>query len=319
MAAVWPDRVVDDANLAQNIAVVRKAIAALHGEPGSIETFPGRGYRILGPVRAKGEIPQASSANPLWLNKIVLAAAATLVLGLGSLAAWWSREPAAAPEELHRLPVTRLAGKEHQPAISPDGKAVAFVWDRPGETEPGIWVQYAGHDSPRRITPEGAAYASPAWSPDGRSLAADDTPSRQEAFAIYLISLDTGERRRLTSPEALIVGDLEPRFSPDGAAVTFIRMFHRAHQELFNVSLASGAVAQLTADRRRITGQDWLADGRTLVFSSDGGGEYRLWKREQSGAAGRGFGSPESTATFRFSFRPRVMFPRWSIRLCTRT
>jgi len=50
MATVWPDRIVDEANLAQNIAVIRKAIGAAHGEPGQIETFPGRGYRILGPI-----------------------------------------------------------------------------------------------------------------------------------------------------------------------------------------------------------------------------------------------------------------------------
>ncbi len=50
IAAVWPDRVVDEANLTQNIAVVRKALGAERGSPGYIETFAGRGYRLVGPV-----------------------------------------------------------------------------------------------------------------------------------------------------------------------------------------------------------------------------------------------------------------------------
>ncbi|MCX7605517.1 MAG: winged helix-turn-helix domain-containing protein, partial [Bryobacteraceae bacterium] len=53
MAAVWQDRVVDEANLAQNIAVIRKTLAASPGDPAYIETFPGRGYRLLGPVSAE--------------------------------------------------------------------------------------------------------------------------------------------------------------------------------------------------------------------------------------------------------------------------
>src|SRR3954464_9075864 len=39
MNAVWPDRAVDDANLKQNIAVIRKTLAAPPGQPGHIDTF----------------------------------------------------------------------------------------------------------------------------------------------------------------------------------------------------------------------------------------------------------------------------------------
>ena len=50
LSAIWPDRVVDEANLTQNIAMVRRALGAERGTPAYIETFPGRGYRLLGPV-----------------------------------------------------------------------------------------------------------------------------------------------------------------------------------------------------------------------------------------------------------------------------
>ena len=48
MTAVWPGKVVDEANLKQNIAVIRKSLAIEPGMPGYIETFVGRGYRIIG-------------------------------------------------------------------------------------------------------------------------------------------------------------------------------------------------------------------------------------------------------------------------------
>src|SRR5687768_8891017 len=58
MSAVWTDRVVDEANLAQNIAVVRRILAAEKGSPAHIETFPGRGYRLEGPVISLSDAPE---------------------------------------------------------------------------------------------------------------------------------------------------------------------------------------------------------------------------------------------------------------------
>ena len=49
---VWPDTVVEEANLASNISLLRKALG--EGENGHryIETVPKRGYRFVAPVRA---------------------------------------------------------------------------------------------------------------------------------------------------------------------------------------------------------------------------------------------------------------------------
>ena len=53
--AIWQGRVVDEANLIQNIAVIRRTLGVKQGQPGFIETFPGRGYRLLGPILAEEE------------------------------------------------------------------------------------------------------------------------------------------------------------------------------------------------------------------------------------------------------------------------
>jgi DNA-binding winged helix-turn-helix (wHTH) protein/tetratricopeptide (TPR) repeat protein len=61
IAAVWPDTVVEENNLAHNINALRKAL----GDPHLIETVPGKGYRFLGTASPAPAIPgRRSSAVP---------------------------------------------------------------------------------------------------------------------------------------------------------------------------------------------------------------------------------------------------------------
>lgn len=329
MQSVWPDRVVDDANLAQNIAVVRRALKAVDGTPGSIETFAGRGYRILGPITASDDAawePPAASSRHFPKPVLPILATAGILGALTLVATWHWSSSSTTTEQPHPVPVTRFAGMEHQAAVSPDGKTVAFVWEREGEPRPGIWVQPMAGGAARAITQAHDTFDSPAWSPDGRHLAflrfhqsvgaivahsldsgeervvsgvfptrynlpyhhldwspdgsivIDDTPDARHPLAIFLVSPETGEKRRLTDPGDLIIGDIDPHFSRDGKTISFLRAFHRTSQELFTVPAAGGKVIQLTADGKRITGQDWMPDGKALVLASNRSGEFRIWK-----------------------------------------
>src|ERR1700704_682433 len=51
MAAVWPDTVVEENNLNQCIGALRKALGETPGERRFLVTEPGRGYRLVAPVR----------------------------------------------------------------------------------------------------------------------------------------------------------------------------------------------------------------------------------------------------------------------------
>lgn len=340
LSAVWPDRIVDEANLAQNIAVIRKALGSSPGDPAYIETFPGRGYRLVGPVTvdlpnelSEASIPQSTvqpdgSGWPSGVHpgrRIRSAAVGMLALsGLVILLLVVLRR--GGPDAvLSVAPVTRLTGKEYQPAISPDGSAVAFVWQESERALPGIWVQKIGEPTPRQLSAPGFSWSSPAWSPDGKRiaclrlgvssgeiviltveggapeivapvlptrfgltyphldwspdgewLAVDDTPSLSQPLSIFLVNLRTGEKRRLTQPEELIIGDVAPRFSPDGKTIAFIRAFHRSYQEVFTVPVSGGTPRQWTSDSRMVTGVDWSPDG--LLAGSSRGGSYRIWR-----------------------------------------
>ena len=177
MAAVWPDRVVEEANLTQNISVIRKALAADAGSPGHIETFAGRGYRIEGPViRHSDREPEPAAANaapavsrPGGRKRPVYFALA-VAAGLMILAIKASR-PDAPPSVGGLQPVTRMPGKEFQPALSPGGGSLAFLWAQTGETSPRVWLRDLASGEQREISSQPGHHSSPAWSPDGRQVA----------------------------------------------------------------------------------------------------------------------------------------------------
>jgi DNA-binding winged helix-turn-helix (wHTH) protein/Tfp pilus assembly protein PilF len=51
LEAVWPDTIVEEVNLANNISILRKALGEGMNEKRFIETVPRRGYRFVAPVR----------------------------------------------------------------------------------------------------------------------------------------------------------------------------------------------------------------------------------------------------------------------------
>src|SRR6516162_3890243 len=51
MEAVWPDSIVEENNLSQNISTLRRIFGETPGSHGYIVTVPGRGYRFVAQVR----------------------------------------------------------------------------------------------------------------------------------------------------------------------------------------------------------------------------------------------------------------------------
>jgi Tol biopolymer transport system component len=69
------------------------------------------------------------------------------------------------------VPLTSLAGEESQPALSPDGSQVVFVWGGEDGSNLDIYVQPFGESRMRRLTSDPDPDVSPVWSPDGSRLA----------------------------------------------------------------------------------------------------------------------------------------------------
>src|SRR5215813_14094779 len=63
--ALWPDTVVEEANLNVHISALRKALAERSGEQLYIETLPRLGYRFIAPVTEVNGIAEISSVSHL--------------------------------------------------------------------------------------------------------------------------------------------------------------------------------------------------------------------------------------------------------------
>jgi dipeptidyl aminopeptidase/acylaminoacyl peptidase len=83
------------------------------------------------------------------------------------------------------LRLTNHAGRDKDPAWSPDGKRIAFTSDRAGSSD--IYVMNADGSNLLRRTQTGSSEA-PAWSPDGTKIAFSSL--RGGEFGIYVMSVD---------------------------------------------------------------------------------------------------------------------------------
>jgi hypothetical protein len=91
--------------------------------------------------------------------------------------------------------LTMEVGSSFDPAISPDGKHLAYVWGGPDENNYDIYIRDLYGSTPKRMTQSPAQDLHPAWSPDQSVLAyLRSTPRGGE---IRQLSLQ-GEDRKIT-------------------------------------------------------------------------------------------------------------------------
>ena len=151
LATLWPDTVVEEANLAQNVSTLRKALGDNPRDRRYIATIPGRGYSFVAGVTetSNGTDPAAvgtpTAARP---STVWFAAIAILIPLTGLLALSFYRTAARNDSPaLHPFPFTSLPGLEYQPAFSPDGRQLVYVASD-GETDgSSIYVKLIGAGS----------------------------------------------------------------------------------------------------------------------------------------------------------------------------
>jgi len=147
----------------------------------------------------------------------------------------------------------------HMPALSPNGKRLAFVW------RGDVWVADAtgGHAVP--VTSHEELDAYPVFSPDGNWIAYSSL--RNGNWDIYVVPAVGGDSRQMTfSSTSEIVTD----WSPDGKTLLFTSSYDHPNSTLYALDVVSLRIKKLTEDMDTIGRAACSPDGRSIVWQRYG-------------------------------------------------
>ena len=307
---IWPQTFITESTLAVVVNGIRQALEDDARHPRFIRTVHGFGYAFCGEARQtadehpgtgdaypeaggapRAEISESAPPEPKQEASVegsparrgaakagrwrwtVAAAAALAVLSAGWY--WFGARRTTAPDESPTaVPLTSLPGVELDPALSPDGGRVAFIWDGPDRSNFDVYVKEIASGETVRVTSDPAADHHPVWSPDGKRLA---FLRRQGTGArVILVPAGGGEERELapiSELPRLYLQDLWSfclDWSPDGR---FLAVSDRGADGqswgVYLISLGTGEKRELTTTGNpRIIDRlpAFSPDGRTLAF-----------------------------------------------------
>jgi serine/threonine protein kinase len=178
-----------------------------------------------GKLSAVYAAPSQARRKP-WL---LIALAALVVLAAAGVVAWLMLKPAPGPAMVQPERITFESGGAFNPAISPDGKLIAYSSERSGNMD--IYVrQLSGQQTVRR-TEHPAPDWFPCFSPDGSKIA---FWSERDGGGLYITEALGGAERRIAE------GGRLPSFSPDGSMILYLVVSATRFAKLFVVPAAGG-------------------------------------------------------------------------------
>ncbi|SDE03313.1 winged helix-turn-helix domain-containing protein [Aquimonas voraii] len=174
----------------------------------------------------------------------------------------WLQRADAAPQRL-----TQSLRDDSQPALSPDGRRVAFVSNRSGNG--GIWLLDLDSGSETLLAlPAARAWTRPAWSGDGQRL----WLSRYADAGVQAVQIDAATARLLPTPEPLAARAAERVF--ERGPGDYLVQVLEGEQRLLRWQL--GAQGGAIAASRGVGA--WASDGEWLVFQTAGARGLWRWR-----------------------------------------
>jgi len=159
----------------------------------------------------------------------------------------------------HSLEMSRKLTKhmaiETEPALSPDGKTLAYISDRTGT--PQVYLLNLATKKTTRLTKKGNYNSSPSWSPDGTMIAYNGVRNSKSVIFRVLVDDPLGFETQV-SPKGMQAES--PVWSSDGSIVAY--QAKKTGQQNWKIyySLSSGSSAQrLTKSKRGVdeTSPSW--------------------------------------------------------------
>jgi len=240
-----------------------------------------RRLRDIGDARAEiddalGGVPEPGGSGKTlgprlglapWILSAALLAALILVL-------WPDRSPdspatTAPPKLVSTVRLTNTPEREFGPAISPDGKWVAYYSDARGPTD--IWVKYLDSGATLNLTssldihlPVRTNLGGLAISPDGKNLAFfASTDPAQPTYDTWVIPAPLGGL-----PHRLVQGTQGAQWSPDGKELAYIVPGSSLGDALIVAQADGSSPRELihAAGGHHVHWPTWSPDGRSIYF-----------------------------------------------------
>jgi Tol biopolymer transport system component/predicted Ser/Thr protein kinase len=240
---------------------------------------------------------------------IVLAAFGGLAAGALIVWARPAPSPPAASPSLARL--TADDGLTIEPALSLDGKLVAYASDRASANEIGggntdIWVQQVAGGQAIHLTQDPADDHEPSFSPDGSKIV---FRSDRNGGGLYVVSAFGGD------PRLLAQGGHFPRYSPDGRWIAYWDgepasgiLYVSGDARIWLVPAEGGTPKAFHHELAVAYPPMWSADSKHVVFWGRGGqseDSYDVWA-----ATVEGNEAPVKTGAAATLTRQAIQMPR---------
>lgn len=261
LAQVWPETLPTNDVVTQAITQLRKAFAG-DRDAAYIETIAKSGYRLLAPVQWLSPVegvpvePVPGAGEPaVQANAPVVTDSPDIDAGDAAPRPRFSvRAVAATAAAMIALLVLAVLWARSQDAFSP----------RTAATGAAPVAQARGE----LITSSPGFELSPSLSPDAAMVAYMAVPPGKRNIAIMVQTTAPIAPRQLTFPDD--ADDGQPRWSPDGREVAFVRLQSGSGCHLLVVPVSGGPERRVGAcDPQNPPSFDWTPDGRSLIVSND--------------------------------------------------
>lgn len=189
--------------------------------------------------------------------------------------------------------VTKDKDNERAPAVSPDGRTIAFYSSRSSHQD--IWVVPADGSAPSKQLTQAAMAEddprfSPAWSPDSRHIAYISNKTDYWNDDVWVIDVASGKPRQLSKS---LMAASTPAWSPDGRHIALLGnaksgYWYEDLQDIWVLDTGTGAERTV---KMQVVATDslhnlpvlWSGDGSQLFFVYHERGDFNLWAVPSAG------------------------------------
>jgi TolB protein len=135
--------------------------------------------------------------------------------------------------------------------------------------------------NPQTILESDEPLMSPAWSPDGKSLAYVSFENKKPE--IFIQHLATAQRSNVSGFKGI---NSAPAWSPDGKLMALV-LSKDGSPDIYILNVETRRLNRITRHRRIDTEPVWMPDSKSIIFTSDRSGSPQLYKMSVNGGGAK--------------------------------